>query len=71
MEEMRKLGEKGIIITKIYATSETPTGIAMALHAGMETFGQKLGKRLKFVMDVDKSQSFLLDSYKAGYKEYK
>jgi len=71
MEEMRKLGERGVLITKIYATSETPTGIAMAIHAGMETYGQRLGKRLKFIIDMNKSQSFLLDSYKSGYEEYK
>ncbi len=71
MREMRKLGGEGIIITKVYATSDTPTGIAMAIHAGMETYGHRLGKRLKFVMDMGKSQSFLLDSYKEGYEEYK
>ncbi len=70
IKEMKRLGEQGVIITKIYATSDTPTGIAMALHAGMEIYGHKLGKRLKFVMDVDKSLSFLLDGYKEGYKEH-
>jgi hypothetical protein len=44
---MKRLGKEGVIITKIYATSETPTGIAMAIHAGMETYGHKLGKRLQ------------------------
>jgi hypothetical protein len=71
MQEMRNLGKRGVILTKIYATSETPTGIAMALHAGMETYGEKLGKRLKFVMDVETSKSFLLDSYREGFSEWK
>lgn len=70
IKEMKKLGEEGIVLTKIYATSETPTGIAMAIHAGMETYGEKLGKRLKFVMDVKNSRSFLLDGYKEGFSEW-
>lgn len=71
MSEMRKLGQKGILITKIYATSETPTGISMAIHAGMETFGERLGKRLTFIMDTETTKSFLLDSYKEGLAEWK
>jgi hypothetical protein len=70
-EEFRKLGQRGVIITKIYATSETPTGIAMALHAGMEPYGQSLGKRQRFIMDVEKSNSFLATSYKEGLREWK
>ncbi|GHO93848.1 hypothetical protein KSF_038960 [Reticulibacter mediterranei] len=70
MSRMKELGKDGIILTKLYATSQTPTGIAMALHAGMKEYGQRLGKRLKFVLDVETSQSFLLDSYKEGLKEW-
>ncbi len=71
MKRMKELGRNGVIITKLYATSQTPTGIAMSLHAGMKEFGERLGKRLKFVMDVETSQSFLLDSYKEGLAEWK
>jgi hypothetical protein len=71
MHELEKLGRKGYIITKVYATTDTPTGIAMAIHTDMEEYGQKLGKRLRFVLDVEKSQSFLLDSYKKGLAEWK
>jgi hypothetical protein len=70
----RRLGELGkqdIIITKVYATSQTPTGIAMALHVGMETYGPQLGKRLTFVLDFEKSKSFLLDDYKAELKKHR
>lgn len=70
-KQMGELGRKGYIITKIYGTSETPTGIAMALHIGMETYGPKVGKRLTFVWDMEKSYSFLFDAYKQGLKEWK
>jgi DNA-binding Lrp family transcriptional regulator len=68
--EFRSLGERGVIISKIYATSQTPTGIAMAIHAGMKEYGERLGKRLTFIMDVDTSSSFLVASYKEGYAEW-
>ncbi len=69
--EVGKLGRRGVTITKIYATSETPTGIAMSIHAGMEEYGPRLGKRLTFVIDTEKSTSFLLDLYKAELKEWR
>lgn len=69
--EINKLGCRGVIITKIYATSETPTGIAMSIHAGMETYGPRVGKRLTFVMDIEKSKSFIVDAYQEGLAEWK
>ena len=67
---MGELGRRGFIITHIYATSETPTGIATALHAGMKEYGPPGGKRRRFVMEVETSPSFLLDEYKTGVLEY-
>jgi hypothetical protein len=71
IKELEKLGRKGYLITKVYATSDTPTGIAMAIHAGMEEYKERIGKRLRFELDVEKSQSFLLDGYKNGLAEWK
>jgi hypothetical protein len=71
LRELEELGRKGYIVTKIYATSDTPTGIAMAIHAGMEEYGQRIGKRLRFELDPEKSQSFLIDGYKKGLAEWK
>jgi hypothetical protein len=68
--EAGQLGRKGVLITKIYATSDTPTGIATAIHIGMEEYGPRVGKRLRFVLDVEKSQAFLLDDYKRGLAEW-
>lgn len=63
--EMAKLGEKGINITKIYGTSETVTGIAMAFSAKMEQLGKPLGMgRFRFVMDITSSNLPVLMPYK-------
>ncbi len=69
--EFRSLGERGVTISKIYATSSTPTGIAMSIHAGMKEYGERLGKRTKFFMDIATSSSFLASSYKEGFEEWK
>lgn len=65
-----ELGQQGIIIDSVYATSQTPTGIAMATHAGMEQYGKSIGKRLTFKMDVKRSTSFLLEDYKSAINQY-
>lgn len=69
-KELGQLGRRGVLITKIYATSETPTGIAMAIHAGMEAYGPRAGKRLTFVLDVEKSKSFIFSIYKENLEEW-
>ncbi|MBA2394693.1 MAG: helix-turn-helix domain-containing protein [Ktedonobacteraceae bacterium] len=69
-KELHKLGKRGVILTKIYATSETPTGIAMSIHAGMEAYGPTIGKRLTFILDVATSTSFLAKSYREGFSEW-
>lgn len=70
--ELEKLGEKGIIITTIYATSETPTGIAMAMHLGMEDYPPRLGKRVRFKLDMEEeNSSFLIRKYKQGLERWK
>jgi hypothetical protein len=71
MRVLEKLGRKGIIITKIYATSDTPTGIAMSIHAKMTPFGNPIGKRLTFVLDVATSDLSILQPYKGGLAAWK
>jgi hypothetical protein len=53
--QLKELGQRGIILTNFYATSQTPTGIAMALHAGMKSLSPTIGKRQKFVMNTNDS----------------
>jgi hypothetical protein len=51
--KMAKLGSQGVNITKIYATSETVTGIEMAHSAKMGMFGKPFaGSRFRYVLDV-------------------
>lgn len=71
LRKLEEFGRRGIIITKVYATSQTPSGVAMGLHAGMEQFGPKVGKRLTFVADIEQSDIFLFDTYKRGLAEWK
>ncbi len=71
--ELKKLGRRGIIIDKIYARSQTPTGIAMAIHVGMAEYKPlpKTGKLLRFVLDAKKSNTYLARKYREGLKEWK
>jgi len=69
---LEEMGQKGIIITAIYATSETPTGIAMAMHLGMEDYPPRLGKRVRFKLDIkEENSSFLIKKYKEGLERWK
>jgi hypothetical protein len=72
-EELRKLGRRGTIIKKVYARSQTPTGIAMAIHAGMKEYAPmpRTVKLVRFVLDIEVSTSYLAQSYKEGLEEWK
>jgi hypothetical protein len=72
-EELKKLGRRGIIIQKIYARTQTPTGIAMSIHTGMQEYEPlpRTGKLVRFVLDVEKSDSYLAKIYKEGLEEWK
>lgn len=71
--ELKKLGRRGIMIDKIYARSQTPTGIAMAIHVGMSEYPPlpRTGKLARFVLNVEKSHTYLAQKYKEGLKEWK
>jgi len=63
--EVAKLGSQGVKVTKIYATSETVTGIEMAWSAKMEMFGKPFaGGRFRYVLDIETSDLPLLQPYK-------
>jgi hypothetical protein len=69
---MADLGRKGVTITKMYATSETVTGIEMGFNAGMEQLGKPLkGGRFRFVLDVATSDLFILKPYKYALAEWR
>ncbi|HET7639822.1 MAG TPA: hypothetical protein VFK47_13935, partial [Ktedonobacteraceae bacterium] len=71
--ELKKPGQQGVIFTKIYARSQTPTGIAMAIHANMEEYKPmpRTGKLVRFVLNIDNSNSYLARMYKEGLEEWK
>ncbi len=71
-EELKKLGRRGIIIEKVYARSQTPTGIAMAIHAGMQEYEPlpRTGKLIRFVLDIKTSNAYLARAYKEGFAEW-
>lgn len=68
-QALKDLGQRGIIIKHVYGRSQTPTGIAMALHMGMKEYEPILrkGKLIRFVLDVEKSDKFLANMYREGY----
>jgi hypothetical protein len=68
--ELKKLGERGVIITKVYGRSNTPTGIAAAIHMGMIEQGPRRGKTISFVMDTKTNQSYLARMYSEGLAEW-
>lgn len=72
-EELKKLGRRGVIIRRVYARSQTPTGIAMVIHVGMEEYPllPKTGKLVRFMLDIEKSNSFLVLAYKEEFQEWK
>src|SRR6266571_5540915 len=60
---MEELAEKNITITKLYATSVTPTGIAILRNAGFPEIGH-IGKRIAFELDTMKSDAPLAQRYR-------
>jgi hypothetical protein len=71
-EKLNELGKRGIIIKNVYGLSSTPTGIAMALHIGMKEYEllPRTGKTIRFIMEVDKSNSFLAKMYGEGLAKW-
>lgn len=68
---MAELGRRGVIISKIYATSETTTGINLAMHAQMKQIGRISPGRYAFELDVASSDLPLLKFYKKALAEWR
>ena len=65
---IQELATKDITITKFYATSVTPTGIAILRNAGFQETGQ-IGKRITFELDTMTSDARLAKQYRAMLKK--
>lgn len=75
--ELEKMGKQGIIIRKVYATSETISGITMATHARMrqlrtlERPHEGSPGRYAYELDVATSDLALLQPYKRALAEWR
>ncbi len=61
---LQELAAKDITITKLYATSVTPTGIAILRNTGFQEIGH-IGKRIAFELDTMTSEARLAKQYRA------
>jgi hypothetical protein len=73
--ELERLGSQGVNLARLYSTSESETGIAISLHAGMRVYDvlrtrTESKKRYAFVLDVEQSDLPLLRAYKRAYTEW-
>lgn len=59
----QELAAKNVTITKFYATSAKPTGIAILKNAGFQEIG-RIGKRIAFELDVMNSDARLAKRYR-------
>lgn len=73
--ELKLWGEKGYIIDKVYATSETPSGIDAASSFKMASLGRVRGssgkRRYAYVLDVAQSDLRYLKPYKLALEKWR
>ena len=68
--DLERLGREGVAISRVYAWSETPEGIAMCLRLGMEQWAIPQDGRMTFYLDIASSDVFVLQGYKRGFAEW-
>lgn len=68
----RQLGERGVEVRNIYATSRTPTGIRICRKPGMkeQPVPSEEGQ-LAFSINVQTTDSMLAKEYQQAFEEYK
>jgi hypothetical protein len=67
LDFLEELARRGVTISNFYATSVTPTGIAILRNAGFEEMGKTSkdsGKRKRFVLDTMTSDTLLAQEYR-------
>jgi Helix-turn-helix domain len=69
---LKQLGERGVEIENIYATSRTASGIKLCRKLGMleEAIPNEKG-RYRYSLHIPSSNSLLVQEYKQGLAEYK
>lgn len=68
--ELAQLGEDGIIISRLYAFSETRDGRSLSTRLGMQTYGQPMGRRINFVMEPLQAQVPFLRRYQENIQRW-
>ena len=68
---MSDMGNQGIEISKVFAASETPTGIRILKNAGFETIYEARKGRLSFELDITVSDAHVLREYKEIIQQQK
>ncbi len=69
IEFLIELAEKHVIITKFYATSSTPTGIAILRNAGFKEVN-RLSKRIAFELNIMTSDDRIAKEYREAIERY-
>ena len=70
-EVLKIWGEHGIILTKLYATSSTETGIRIVKNAGFKTIHDLGRGRYAFELDIAESNARLVRNHKEALEEWK
>lgn len=63
LELLNGLAQQRVTVSKLYATSSTPTGIAILKNSGFKEIGH-MGKRVKFALEPLLSDSIVFSEYK-------
>lgn len=69
-KELEQLGKEGIIISRLYAFSETKDGKSLCLHMGMQSLGYPQKHRINFVMEPLQAQVPFLRRYQANIRRW-
>lgn len=72
IDTLTEMGKQGIIITKLYAVSDTPNGIKLSQGLGFEEKPPAEGSRFnQYVLDLEKAQTPFAKAYREALQEYK
>ncbi len=72
LNTMRSYAKKGIVITKLYAVSDTPNGVKLSRNLGFEEEPPALGSTFnQYVLDLEKSESPFAKEYRELLAESK
>lgn len=68
---LKEWGENGVEISKVYAASNTSSGIRIIRHAGFSTIKEVSVGRFTFELDVQQAETRMLIEYKEAIKSWK